>query len=137
VLKADSILLKRARIEAGYYLPVLREYHTGKGDFVYLDPPYSVEGSNGFVSYTKEIFNWAEQEKLKKEFSALAERGCYVMLSNANEKVIKDMYEGLAKTIIPVKADRMINSVGKQRTGHSELIILSYIPELQTLKAWV
>jgi DNA adenine methylase len=136
-LKGASSLLRKATIRAEYYLPVLKEFHATRGDFVYLDPPYSSEGSNGFTSYTKDTFNWSEQQKLAKEFVALAESGCKVILSNANEKPIRDLYVESAKAMIPVKADRMINSNGKQRTGYSELIILSYVPELQTLKAWV
>ena len=136
-LRAAGSLLKKATIRAEYYLPVLKEFHATKGDFVYLDPPYSVDGSNGFTSYTKDTFNWSEQQKLAKEFAVLAESGCKVILSNTNEKPIRDLYVDTAKTMVPVKADRMINSNGKQRTGYSELIILSYVPELQTLKAWV
>jgi DNA adenine methylase len=136
-LRADSILLRASKIEAGYYLPVLEEYQPTKGDFVYLDPPYASENSNGFTSYTKEVFSWPEQQKLAKEFASLARKGCYVMASNVNDHSLKDLYSESARGIIPVKADRMINSKGKQRTGYSELVILSYIPEHRTLEAWL
>ena len=136
-LKAASALLKPSHIEAGYCLPVLREFRAGRGDFVYLDPPYASETSNGFTSYTKEVFSWAEQQKLAKEFASLAKKGCFVMVSNANEESIRNLYVGSAKAIIPVKSDKMINSIGSQRTGFSELIILSYLPEDQTLKPWI
>jgi DNA adenine methylase len=136
-LKAVSALLKTAKIRPDYYPPVLREFRAGKGDFVYLDPPYAVENGNGFISYTKEVFTWSEQEKLAKEFATLAESGCHVMVSNANEEAINQLYKDVAKEIIPVKVGRMINSVGSQRTGYSELIITSYVPEVRTLKAWM
>lgn len=136
-LKAASTLLKTAKVRPDYYPPVLREFRASKGDFVYLDPPYAVENGNGFISYTKEVFTWSEQEKLAKEFATLAESGCYVMVSNANEEAIKQLYKDVAKEIVPVKAGRMINSVGSQRTGYSELIITSYVPEVRTLKAWM
>src|SRR2546426_525371 len=51
-LKAASDLLRKATIKTEYYLPVLKEFHAGKGDFVYADPPYSSENSNGFTAYT-------------------------------------------------------------------------------------
>jgi len=136
-LIAASALLQSSRIKAEYHLPVLKEFHAGKGDFVYLDPPYASENPNGFIGYTKEIFSWAEQQRLAKEFVRLAQAECYVMVSNANEKSIRELYSESAKAIVRVKADRMINSNGKQRTGYSELIILSYVPQDRTLNAWI
>ncbi len=136
-LREASGLLKSATITPGYCNVVLREFHAGEGDFVYLDPPYAVENGNGFTSYTKELFSWHEQERLAKEFASLAEKGCYVMLSNADTEGLRDLYADVARTIIPVKADRMISSNGKRRTGFSELIILSYVPKVQTLQAWI
>ena len=136
-LRAASALLKSATIRAEYCLPLLEEFQPGEGDFVYLDPPYASETSNGFTSYTKEVFSWSEQEKLAREFAKMSKRGCQVMVSNINEKAIEDLYRESARAIIPVKADRMINSKGNQRTGHSELVILSYIPERQTLEGLV
>jgi DNA adenine methylase len=135
-LKAASSLLKSAKIRAGYYLPVLSEFHAGEGDFVYMDPPYASEESNGFTSYTKETFSWTEQQKLAREFATLAEKGCHVMVSNANVEHVRELYRDVAKVIIQVKADRMINSNGNQRTGYSELIILSYVPEDRSLVPW-
>src|SRR5439155_27372648 len=114
-LKAATNLLKTAKIKAEYYLLVLKEFRAGKGDFVYMDPPYAVENSNGFTSYTKEVFTWSEQQKLAKEFSALAESGCNVMVSNANVESILKLYRDIAKEIIPVRAGRMINSIASQR----------------------
>jgi DNA adenine methylase len=134
-------LLRSTKIEQGYYNFVLRQYNAGEGDFVYLDPPYAVdENANGFTSYTKELFNWAEQERLAKEFSRLVESGCHVMLSNSDTPEIRKLYAGEAKAIITVKADRMINSNGKKRTGFTELIILGYIPDARdtpTLRNWI
>ena len=136
-LKAASKLLMTAKIKPGYYLPVLREFQAGKGDFIYMDPPYAVENSNGFTSYTKEVFTWPDQEKLAKEFATLTEIGCNVVVSNANEEAIIKLYRNVAEEIIPIRAGRMINSVGSQRTGYTELVILSYVPEEKTLKAWM
>jgi len=136
-LKHASLMLNSATIEAGYYNVVLKEFQAGKNDFVYLDPPYAVENGNGFTSYTKELFNWPEQERLAKEFARLARKGSKVMLSNSDTEKVRELYEDIAEAIIPVKADRMINCNGKKRTGYDELIILSYLPEARTLRRWV
>ena len=136
-LRDASVLLRSASIEPGYYNVVLKEYDVRRGDFVYLDPPYAAENGNGFTSYTKEQFNWREQEQLAREFASLAARGCYVMLSNADTDEVREIYRSTAETIHSLKADRMISSNGKKRTGFNELVILSYLPERQTLGAWM
>jgi len=136
-LRSANVILKSAKIDAGYYNVVLNEFRAGSGDFVYLDPPYAVENGNGFTSYTKELFSWPEQEALAREFKRLARKGCHVMLSNSDTDRVRKLYSHMAKAIIPVKADRMINCNGKERTGYRELIILSYIPEGRTLKRWI
>lgn len=136
-LREASALLESATVTPGYHNVVLKEFHAGKGDFVYLDPPYAVENGNGFTSYTKEQFSWHEQERLGKEFASLAEKGCYVLLSNSDTEKVRNLYADVAKAIIPVRAHRMISCNGKRRTGFSELIILSYVPEMQTLRAWI
>ncbi len=136
-LRGASLSLRSTRIVPGYYNVVLQQFRAGEGDFVYLDPPYAVENGNGFTGYTKELFSWSEQERLAKEFSALARKGCYVMLSNTDNGKVRSLYANSAKAIIRVKADRMINCNGKRRTGYHELIILSYFPKAQTLRPWV
>jgi len=136
-LRSVSACLKSATLEPGYYNIVLNEFDADQGDFVYLDPPYADENGTGFTSYTKDLFNWSEQEKLAKEFKRLAKKGCQVMLSNSATPKIKKLYSGVAKTIVPVKADRMINCNGKDRTGFTELIIMSYVPKRHSLKSWI
>ena len=58
-----------------------------KGDFIYFDPPYDSDTST-FNSYTEEGFGKEEQKRLAKVFKELDKRGCYVMLSNHNTKLV-------------------------------------------------
>ena len=94
-----------------------------KGDFIYFDPPYDSD-KNIFTSYTNEGFGKEEQERLAKVFKELDERGCYVMLSNHNTKLINDLYKGY--NIHVIEAKRNINSNGKKRGKVEEVIITNY-----------
>jgi len=63
------------------------------GDLVYFDPPYTVaHGNNGFVQYNEKIFSWTDQEKLATLAEALAQRGCTVVVSNAEHSSIEGIY---------------------------------------------
>lgn len=94
-----------------------------KGDFVYIDPPYDSD-TNTFNSYTKDGFGKEEQIRLSEVFKDLGKRGCYVMLSNHNTKLINELYKGF--NIHVIEAKRNINSNGKKRGKVEEVIITNY-----------
>jgi DNA adenine methylase len=95
------------------------------GDFIYLDPPYAVNPiSPSFTSFTSEGFTEPDQRNLAKKFGELNKRGCYLMLSNSETKLTRELYAEYPR--IPVSVNRMINCVGKKRTGFRELVILNY-----------
>ncbi len=81
-----------------------------KGDFVYLDPPYDSDTTT-FNSYTEDGFGKEEQKRLADLFKELDKRGCYVMLSNHNTKLIRELYKDY--NIHVIKAQRNINANGK------------------------
>lgn len=65
------------------------------GDLVYLDPPYTVAHSNnGFLKYNAKLFSWNDQERLAAVATALVERGCRVLVSNADHESIRALYTG-------------------------------------------
>ena len=94
-----------------------------KGDFIYFDPPYDSETSI-FNSYTEDGFGKEEQRRLAKVYKELSNKGCYVMLSNNNKKLIKELYKDFNIHIIEAK--RSINSNGKKRGKVEEVIITNY-----------
>lgn len=94
-----------------------------KGDFIYFDPPYDSETSI-FNSYTEDGFGKDEQRRLAKVYKELSNKGCYVMLSNNNTTLIKELYKDFNIHIIEAK--RSINSNGKKRGKVEEVIITNY-----------
>jgi len=64
-----------------------------EGDLVYFDPPYTVaHGNNGFIQYNEKILRWEDQERLSKLARRLAERGCHVVISNADHPSVEKLY---------------------------------------------
>ena len=99
-----------------------------KGDFIYFDPPYDSENKETFNSYTEDGFGKDEQIRLAKVYKELAERGCYVMLSNHNTTLINELYKDYNINIITAK--RNINSKGEKRGAVEEVIITNYTIDL-------
>ena len=95
-----------------------------KGDFVYFDPPYDSDTST-FNSYTEEGFGKEEQRRLARVFKELDARGVYVMLSNHNTTLVRELYDGY--NIYVIEAKRNINSNGSKRGKVEEVIITNYI----------
>ena len=94
-----------------------------KGDFIYFDPPYDSD-TEVFNNYTENGFGKEEQARLARVFKQLDARGCYVMLSNHNTKLINELYNDYHIHIIEAK--RSINANGKKRGNVEELIITNY-----------
>jgi DNA adenine methylase len=99
----------------------------GQGDFVYLDPPYQpVSSTASFTSYTDSDFDFGDQKRLYNKFKALDKKGVKVLLSNSKSDDIIELFHEFSDGIVEINANRFINSVSKNRTGHSELLIKNY-----------
>jgi len=92
-------------------------------DFIYFDPPYDSD-TDTFTSYTNNGFNRDDQIRLSEVFKKLDKKGCYVMLSNHNTKLINELYRDY--NIHVIMAKRNINSNGKGRGTIEEVIITNY-----------
>jgi len=94
-----------------------------KGDFIYFDPPYDSD-TQTFNSYTEDGFGKDEHRRLARVFKELADRGCYVMLSNHNTILVNELYKDY--NIHVIEAKRNINANGKKRGKVEEVIITNY-----------
>lgn len=93
-----------------------------KGDFVYLDPPYTVaHENNGFLKYNAKVFSWEDQVRLAETARNLAARGCRILITNACHSSIRALYTGLRKIVVS-RASRIAASAEHRRLVN-ELII--------------
>ncbi|MHA3839351.1 Dam family site-specific DNA-(adenine-N6)-methyltransferase [Mycoplasma sp. HF14] len=94
-------------------------------DFIYLDPPYDIyPDKTGFVAYGKDGFDSETQKDLARCFAELDKKGAFVMLSNHNTPLIRELYKDYNIKVIHAK--RMINSKGTGRGVVEEVIITNY-----------
>lgn len=84
---------------------------SGEGDFVFIDPPYTVNHNfNGFLKYNEKIFSWADQERLQKAIASAVNRGAMITMTNADHESIHKLYAGMCKI---EKVDRSSVIAGK------------------------
>lgn len=93
-----------------------------KDDFVYLDPPYAPENATSFVSYTSDGFNLENHNLLFKECRAMKEKNVKMLLSNAEVKLVKDMFPSPIYTTKVISCRRAIHSK-KPDTRTNEVLI--------------
>lgn len=65
----------------------------GDGDFLFVDPPYTVKhNSNGFIEYNERIFSWEDQVRLTKCLVRAKARGATFLLTNADHESVRGLY---------------------------------------------
>jgi DNA adenine methylase len=96
------------------------------GDFLYVDPPYTVAAINGnFIRYNDRLFSWHDQRRLADTLCRAKRRGAMFLLSNANEKCIQDLYAGVGFRYEVERVSRLAAD-SAARTKKTELVISSY-----------
>lgn len=91
------------------------------GAVVYFDPPYTVaHENNGFVKYNERIFSWEDQLRLAKHARALADRGCHVVVSNADHVSVRALYKDFR--MVRVNRFSSVAASSEHRRTISELI---------------
>jgi DNA adenine methylase len=90
-LRAFAEAFASAEIKSGDFEAAVTG--AGAGDFVYLDPPYTVTHSNnGFVRYNDRIFSWKDQQRLADVAQSLVRSGCTVVVTNAFHPSVVSLY---------------------------------------------
>lgn len=92
LLSSAAKALRRARLRALDFEQAMSEANTG--DLVYCDPTYTVaHNNNGFVRYNESNFSWDDQKRLARCCRASANRGVFVIVSNAYHREVLDLFE--------------------------------------------
>ncbi|MBI2472261.1 MAG: Dam family site-specific DNA-(adenine-N6)-methyltransferase [Planctomycetes bacterium] len=97
-----------------------------KGDFVFVDPPYTVmHNNNNFIKYNASLFSWTDQVRLSSALRRAASRGALIMLSNADHDSVRTLY---CKFGYHHRIDRssVLAAESAHRCKTSELLITTY-----------
>ncbi len=91
-MRLASLALQNAKIQH-HDFDIIRA-NIKKGDFVFLDPPYTVtHNNNGFIKYNQKIFSLDDQYRLSNLIDFICAKGCYYVLTNAAHSEIEKIFE--------------------------------------------
>ena len=97
------------------------------GDWAYFDPPYAPLSSTAhFTAYQPDGFTAEDQARLRDVCLELSDAGAWVMVSNSDTELIRELYARPPFHIHAVEARRNINSKASARGKIGELIITNY-----------
>jgi DNA adenine methylase len=118
-----SLALQQVQLKVNSFEKTVQQARSG--DFVYFDPPYvPLTSTSSFTSYTAVNFGEQKQAALAETVRSLNSRGCLVLVSNSDTKLVRELYRGFV--IETVRCSRSINSIGTGRSAIAELIIKNY-----------
>lgn len=121
---AVSSALKNFELIQSDYLQVLDRVH--KDDFVFLDPPYTIQTKQTFVRYNKQGFFWEEQLALCHAAAVVASRGAKVMVTHKANECIKRLYERAGFFVRTISRNSVISGDPNGRGRYDELLIRSW-----------
>jgi len=129
---ADSAVLQKVTLLNGDYAETIA--HATKYTLFYFDPPYKpISPTSSFNSYSNQVFNDAEQIRLRNFCIRLTKQNYRWLLSNSDPKNVNpgdtffdELYRGKSMYIDKVMARRSINSKSGKRGEIAELLISNY-----------
>lgn len=94
-----------------------------RGDFVFVDPPYTVKHNlNGFIKYNEGLFSWEDQMRLRDCVLAASRRGAKVLVTNAYHSSVRKLYEGVGE-ITKVRRTSVIAGNSEFRKKCNEMVV--------------
>jgi DNA adenine methylase len=96
----------------------------GKGDFIYLDPPYAGRGVRDRGEYGVGAFKTADMDRLSETLHRASARGAKVLLSYADMPEMRERFPGWQATELVVA--RNVAGFSGARGAVSEMILRNY-----------
>jgi DNA adenine methylase len=93
-----------------------------EGDFLFVDPPYDNDNTNGFTEYTANGFNKENQRELLQFLKEVEKKGVKWLLTNHATSFIQELYQKYPQFV--KKAYRYINCQGDKRVGSAREIFV-------------
>jgi len=122
--KETASQLRRSVLRCSDFGDVLDE--CGKGDLVFVDPPYTVKHKfNGFVKYNEKLFSWDDQVRLRDAVVAATSRGAKVVVTNADHPSVRKLYSEVG-TIHTITRASVLAGDAQYRANVSELVITTW-----------
>ena len=127
-IRSASLELKNTSIKVGDF--ETNKYIIRKGDFVFLDPPYTVShNNNGFIAYNQKLFSLDDQHRLKRFIEYIKKKGAYYLLTNAAHQTVKEIFLTKDDRLIEINRNSLIGGKKAKRGSISEYIFTN-IPEV-------
>ena len=115
-------ILEARSVSARSFERTLEEVRAG--DFVYLDPPYSIQSRRGFNEYSHFSFGTKELRLLRKHLVRLDKEGVPFLVSYGVSCEARRLASGFHRREIVVQ--RQIAGFAKKRRKSRELLITNY-----------
>jgi len=114
--------LQRTELLDGDFSQVIEM--AGKGDLLFVDPPYTANhNKNGFLKYNEKIFSWDDQLRLSNYLNEAHRKGVQIILTNADHETVRQLYEENFK-IKTVPRASVLSGKSKYRRKVTELLVL-------------
>lgn len=99
----------------------------GDGDFLFVDPPYTVKHNmNGFLKYNENIFSWDDQVRLAVVLDQARERGAAILVTNADHQSVRELYSKHFD-YVPVGRQSILSGATHGRGHTTEALFLANI----------
>lgn len=122
LLRACAVALRRSALRAQSFEETLA--HVRPGDFVYLDPPYSIQSRRVFNEYSHFNFGPTELQCLRKQLLRLTKIGIPFLVSYGVSREAHELSKGFRCREIVVQ--RQIAGFATKRRRSRELLITNY-----------
>ncbi len=98
--------------------------HVREGDFVYMDPPFSVENTRVFIDYGPSKFSIIDIERLRVQMASLDKKGIKFLVSYLNSNEATLLAEGYFSSKVSVR--RSIAGFASDRKESKEVLISNF-----------